>query len=69
MFRILWDCDCEVEPVEPDDPPNKANAIREFMGVDAEYYTSVPPDPNAKQLAKIRSSLRRLCRVRVRNTA
>jgi len=57
MFRILWDTDWEDGFVEADDPPDKANAIREFMGTDADYYTAVPPDPNPTQLAKIRARL------------
>jgi len=61
MNRILWDCDWEVEYIKPDDPPDMAGVIREYMGVDADYYTAVAPDPNPAQLAKIKLSLRELC--------
>ena len=62
MFRILWDTDWEGGFIEPDDPPDKANAFREFMSVDPNYYSAVPPDPNPEQLAKIRARLRRRMR-------
>jgi hypothetical protein len=59
MFRILWDVDWEGGIIEPDDPPDKANMIRDFMRVDPDYYSAVPIDPNPAQLKKIRARLRR----------
>ena len=61
MFRILWDCDWEVEYTKPDELPGNAAAIREYMGINPDYYTAVAPDPNPIQLEEIRRSLRLLC--------
>jgi hypothetical protein len=62
MFRVLWDIDWEGGFIEPDDAPDKANALREYFGIHPEYYTAVPPDPNPTQLTKIRARLYRLMR-------
>jgi hypothetical protein len=61
MSLILWDRDWEAEYVKPDDLPDWAGTVRDLMGVDADYYTAVAPDPNPQQLEKIRLSLRQLC--------
>jgi hypothetical protein len=57
MDRLLWDRDFMEEYVKPDDAPEHANKIRDFMRVDSDYYTDVPPDPTFQQLARIKSRL------------
>jgi hypothetical protein len=58
---IFWDTDWEVGFLEPDDPPELAEKIRETAGISDNYYTAVPPDPTPKQLNLIREQLSKLC--------
>lgn len=58
--RILWDSDWAHEFVKPDDPPEMAQEIRAFGGIDEDYYIAVAPDPNPAQLKRIEKSLLRL---------
>lgn len=58
--RIFWDADWEEDIIEPDDPPEKANAFRELFGLHDDYYVAVAPDPNPQQLLTVRKRLKRL---------
>lgn len=66
MFRILWDTDWENEHINPDDLPERVQKIREFAGIEPEYYTAVPSDPNPAQLRRAMRSLTELWNMKVR---
>src|SRR5258708_7457522 len=43
MDQILWDRDYEDFTDLMDAPPEKANATKEFLQIDTDYYTMIPP--------------------------
>jgi len=44
MDRILWDRDFEMEAQFLDTPPEKGAILKNFMGIDQEYYSDAAPD-------------------------
>ncbi|MGA2500945.1 MAG: hypothetical protein ABSH20_24675, partial [Tepidisphaeraceae bacterium] len=63
--NIFWDRDWEGQFIEPDDPPDLAEHVRDMIGIIPEYYTDVPPDPSAQRIQEIRKSLQVLCRMKL----
>ena len=57
---ILWDRDFEMEYLIVDENPAEADLTKEFLGIDADYYADIPPDPTADQLGSIHKQLHRL---------
>ncbi len=58
--KILWDDDWRAEEVFVDSPPRVANAIKESMGINPNYYTDIAPDPNDSELQDARKTLNEL---------
>ena len=58
--RILWDRDFEAEPTFGDADPAAVGDVKSDMGIDADYFCEVAPDPSDEELAAIRRRLRRL---------
>jgi hypothetical protein len=42
--RVLWDRDYEMEYLFMDVDPDKARTMRDHLGIDADYFSSAPPD-------------------------
>jgi len=62
MDRVLWeDRDFEEEELFLDSGPELTRFVKEQLGIDAEYFIGVAPDPDPTHLDSIRESLRRLC--------
>ncbi len=59
--RILWDTDYEMGGIFLDTPPESANALRELMNVNDNYFRAIPPDPTDEELEKILAILKELC--------
>lgn len=62
---IFWDRDWEAPLVDPDDPPDLAEHLRERLNLIPDYYTDVPPDPAPQRVGEIRQRLKALCRMKV----
>ncbi|HVK10886.1 MAG TPA: hypothetical protein VM597_19105 [Gemmataceae bacterium] len=60
MFRVLWDVDFTQGDDFLDLPPDVARRHLAHFGVDPEYYTFVPPDPDDAGLVPVRQTLARL---------
>lgn len=65
MDNIFWDRDWQEEFIEPDDPPDLADHVRDRMNITVEYYTAAAPDPPPQRLPQIRESLRSLSRMKL----
>lgn len=63
--NIFWDSDWAETLVEPDDPPDLANHLRDKLGILPEYYIAVPPDPLPAEIPKIRQRIQTLCRMKL----
>ncbi|MGA2496960.1 MAG: hypothetical protein ABSH20_04430 [Tepidisphaeraceae bacterium] len=63
LTENIWDRDWEGQFVEPDNPPDLAEHVRDMIGIIPEYYTDVPPDPSPQRIQEIRKSLQALCRM------
>ncbi|MFI5458517.1 MAG: hypothetical protein ACHRXM_24050 [Isosphaerales bacterium] len=62
MDRVLWDDrDFEAEELVLDVDPEVGRHLKKQLGIDADYYTSVAPEPTDEQLALIRKTLQSLC--------
>lgn len=59
--RVFSDRDWETAYVDPDAPPGIADEMRSLVGVDGDYYSAAPPDPNPAQLLRIKARLSTLC--------
>jgi hypothetical protein len=58
--RLFWDADWEMGDVFLDLPPEAAQADLVLHGIDPEYFTAVPDDPDAAGLAAARRTLAEL---------
>jgi hypothetical protein len=60
MFRVLWDVDFTQGDDFLDLPPDVARRHLAQFGVDPDYYTFIPPDPDEAGLIPVRQALARL---------
>lgn len=58
--RMLWDCDFDLGDEFLDLPPEEARAQLSLAGIDADYFLSVPDEPNEERLIAARQTLARL---------
>jgi hypothetical protein len=58
---FLWDADFEYTEI-PDMPPERAAAERESLGIDNDYFTALPPDPNDEEFDDLVDRIRKLCK-------
>jgi hypothetical protein len=55
--RVLWDTDWELAaPLDAD--PEQGSRWKEELGIDEDYYVSLPPDPSDKEAARMIEELR-----------
>ena len=59
LDRVIWDADWAEEDFA-DVPPARATELKRLFGISDSYYTAIAPDPDAKELTKIRRRLSRL---------
>jgi hypothetical protein len=59
--HVLWDRDFEDEALFLDSDPGRNHNVKAILGITANYFTAVAPDPKAAELAAVRESLRMLC--------
>jgi hypothetical protein len=55
--RLFWDADWEMADVFLDLPPERARADMVLHGIDPDYFTAVPDDPDPAGLAAARRTL------------
>lgn len=60
--RILWDRDFEMEERFLDTEPLKAKAVRQLLGINADYYTAVAPDVREEGVKDLLHNVRRITR-------
>jgi hypothetical protein len=58
--RILWDADYEMGDVLLDQPPELSRALRSLTGIEPDYFTAVPREPDKAELVAVRRALARL---------
>jgi hypothetical protein len=58
--RLFWDADWEMADVFLDLPPEEARADLALHGIDPDYFTAVPDDPEGDGLAVARRTLAEL---------
>lgn len=63
-FRVLWDDDLNDADCFLDADPTSTDRTRYLLGIDPNYYSSIPPDPGETELPMIRELLRDLCESR-----
>lgn len=59
--RILWDNDFNSVGAFLDTEPDKADEMRDKMGIDDSYYRAVPPDPKDADIPVMLAKLKDLC--------
>jgi hypothetical protein len=57
--RILWDRDWEIEEIM-DAPPKLAREVKEWAGIDPEYFVATPNQPTEDQVQSAAALIRRL---------
>lgn len=57
---ILEDGDHELAGLVMDRSPEQADAIKGLMGINADYFAAIPPEPTIEMLDQARSTLKRL---------
>ena len=57
--EILWDQDFLMEEFL-DAPPEKSDMLKQYMGIDADYYSAVAPDPTDSVVAELVTRLESL---------
>lgn len=58
--RFLWDIDFEYTDI-PDMPPEQAEAERRAIGIEQDYYDTLPPDPHEDEFDSLVGQIRVLC--------
>ena len=58
--KILWDWDFDVSDLFLDAQPERAQALKEFLSIDEDYYVAIPSDPSPAQLKQHERNLKRL---------
>ncbi|QDT62152.1 hypothetical protein SV7mr_46990 [Stieleria bergensis] len=64
--RVLCDRDYEMVNVLIDAPPEDAKVMREALGIDADYYIAIAPDPSDQQIDVLFDSLMEMTRQKPR---
>lgn len=59
--RILWDNDFNSVGAFLDTEPDKAEEMRDKMGIDDNYYRAVPPDPKDADIPVMLAKVKDLC--------
>jgi hypothetical protein len=57
---ILWDRDWDFEEDFLDAPPDKADRLRDFLSIERDYFTAIPPDPTGAEVESARQRIHRL---------
>jgi hypothetical protein len=60
--RILWDRDWEMEDIFADAVPERGRQLKQFLGIEDDYFRDIAPDPTVHQLDAVRSQLDALTR-------
>jgi len=55
--QILWDRDFELEEVFADHDPDKIKAIKQFMGINEDYFAVAAPDANSEEYMQLHLEL------------
>jgi len=55
--RVLWDRDFELEEAFADHDPEKINAIKQYMGINEDYFAVAAPDANSQEYMKLHQEL------------
>jgi len=55
--QVLWDRDFELEAVFADHDPQKVKAIKQFMGINNDYFAVAAPDANSQEYMKLHREL------------
>ena len=58
--RILWDRDFEMAGSFLDEEPAKAAVMKQIMGIEPDYYSTIAPDPKSGEIQQILKSVRQL---------
>jgi hypothetical protein len=59
-YRILWDRDFEMGDTFLDQPPEASRGLGQLTGIDRDYFTAVPREPDEAGMAMVRQTLARL---------
>jgi hypothetical protein len=57
---VLWDEDWQAAELFLDVDPQRGNMVKDMMGIEADYFVAIPPDPDARSLSVARARLRGL---------
>ncbi len=57
---VLWDEDWKDNESLLDADPKASQAVKKLMGIDEDYYITVPPDPTEEEMEGVWATLRRL---------
>ncbi|MFG0264245.1 MAG: hypothetical protein ACF8AM_03725 [Rhodopirellula sp. JB055] len=60
--QILWDRDFEMASLFLDEDPRRSATRREVMGIDANYFVQIPPDPRPSEMPSLVSATQALIR-------
>ncbi len=60
---VVWDEDWKDSESLLDADPKAGRAVKELLGIDADYYVAVPPDPTEGEMEGVWATLRGLTRV------
>jgi hypothetical protein len=60
--RLLWDSDWEMDE-QLDADPDAAGGMKDFLGIDRDYFVDVPPEPSDAEADRLLAELRSLTRV------
>jgi hypothetical protein len=58
--QVLWDHDWALDEIIADRSPESADAVRQELGMDDQYFTHIAPDPSPAQLRQIRQRLNQI---------
>jgi hypothetical protein len=59
--RLLWARDWEMEE-HLDADPEASRRVKQELGIDADYFVAVPPDPSEEECERLVGELRELTR-------
>ncbi|MDB2686435.1 hypothetical protein N9Y42_04430 [Mariniblastus sp.] len=55
--QILWDRDFELESLIADQDPSKVADIKEYLGIDRDYFSTAAPDANSEEYLRLDKEL------------
>ena len=55
--QILWDRDFQLEPAFADHDPEEVKAIKQYMGINENYFAVAAPDANSKEYLRLHREL------------